>query len=255
MYLLGWFGFNAANTLAEVLRRSPTLLLAASAILGQPAHVEMVSALVTMPGAVEGQLTRPSGPGADHRVIIDIPLLPRPQQSDIKVHSREQGEGWSNSDTADYDAYDEPSIAICLGNLHSALWQPEELPSPLHGATRDGNQQSVEGLGSKMELATGNGANGHSCAAERRIDNNRCEVPLMSADIKGNDKGYRNVKEKACSSTNILQSGLATSGCNDGDGGVQGTETDATLENAQTGKSYSQKTTLEQACTSSVESS
>ena len=66
--------------LAELLRRSPTLLLAASAVLGYPARVEMISTLVVLPGGASAAAPRQDdGPGAEHRVIVDIPLT---QQSD-----------------------------------------------------------------------------------------------------------------------------------------------------------------------------
>lgn len=224
---LVWFGFNADGALAELLRRSPALILAASAVLGLPAHVEMISALVAMPGAVEGPLTQPSGPGTDHRVIIDIPLLPQPLHSDIR---RNKGEESQKSGT-DYYGHDTPSVAICMGDLHKALWQAEVL-----------------------DVATGStcSANNQSCSIERAIDK-QCK---NAVDIIGEGNCASNVKEKDRARKNTLQPDLAASTREDGAAGIKSSELDRVpaSESTQVENPYSHENVQRGVCTCSVES-
>eukprot|EP01043_Picozoa_sp_COSAG02_P014067 COSAG02_NODE_573_length_20153_cov_11.609305_16_plen_404_part_00 len=198
-----WFVFNAASTLAEVLRRSPTLVLAASAVLGLPAHIEMISALVAMPGAVGGPLGQPSEPGMDHRVIIDIPLPLWPLQSGTSADGREQGEEWERS--GDDNGHDEPSIAVCVGNSHKVWWlstphaagenakQPREHVSTEEKRAQLDDNVEVEGSNRDTERAVGSGTHGQSCTERQGSDDKHCQAPTgINGDDLDSGKVHRN---------------------------------------------------------------
>ena len=232
-------GSNVASTLAEVLRRSPSVVLAASAILGLPAHVEMISALVAMPGAVGGPLTQPSGPGTDHRVIVDIPLLPRLLQSDTSRRSIDLQE----------DGYEEPSIAICMGDSHQAWWWGGGMLSPIHDAARHAKQQhgssrteqkqaqssneaTVEQLGTEGGEAAA--SNSQSCTEEQVADGKQCKARATTTDT--------------------LKPGRAASSRSDGASNEGGPVLIAAAGNGHVEETYGHDTVAERVCTCSVQS-
>jgi hypothetical protein len=195
---------TAGHALAEVLRRSPALVLAASAALGQPAHIEMVSALVAMPGAVGGPLAQPSGPSAEHRFIIDIPLP--------SVGADDEAEEGAAAD-------DEPSIAVCMGDSHKQWWWGGGPlpPIPPHSTTPPDVADHSDNLRSKQEQQE----NKKRAAAAAAEPSSRQDAPPLSAERSPD--GEAALDEMVCADGAVGQqcrAKVAATGAADGSGVV-----------------------------------
>lgn len=213
----------------------------------------MVSALVAMPGAVAGPLAQPSEPGMEHRVVIDIPLLPRQLQSGISAEGSEQGE--ERGRPGDDSGYDEPSIAVCVGNSHKVRWRGD---STLHAdnthqlrenfyteqkRAQIDHEAEVEGFSAENDRAAGSGTGDQSCTEKQDSDDKQCKGPT---NINGNnlDNGKGDDEKQ----------GLAASSRDDAAGVEMRSIDAASAENTKVEAPYSDDVLAERICTHSVNS-
>ena len=192
---------------------------------------------------------QPSGPGTDHRVVIDIPLLPQPLASGTSADtSAEEGQQWNGSGRN--NSSDEPSIAVCVGDSHKAWWWGGGSLSPPNAPTRSAKQQqprpsSTADLAAEDDVAA---ARDESCTNEHNSASQQCRA-LVGRDSKtGGDGKVQDDQVDHSKKTQELD--LETLGRGDSEDGIESSRVDdaAAADTTNTGQPYSHDSVAESVC-------